>query len=110
MGAGISAGLINGFFGGGGGMIVVPVFSMLFNSAKKSHATAVLTILPVSIVGAACYLLFNPFDLATFLPVVAGEISGGIIGALMLKKLPEKFIKITFIGVMLLAGVKMLFL
>ena len=111
LGCGISAGLINGFFGGGGGMIIVPVFTMLLKMEnKKAHATAVLTILPVSIVGAITYAMQKGFDFSSGIPVIVGEVLGGLLGAFLLKKIPNKAVGIIFIAVMLFAGVKMLFL
>ena len=44
---GMIIGLLNGFFGGGGGMIVVPLFAFLLGlTEKQSHATAIFTINP----------------------------------------------------------------
>ncbi|MBO4594177.1 MAG: TSUP family transporter, partial [Clostridia bacterium] len=44
---GIIAGLINGLFGGGGGMIVVPCLKYLLKyETDSAHATAIAVILP----------------------------------------------------------------
>ena len=49
--AGCVTGLINGLFGGGGGMIVVSILTSLLNCKPKSaHATALMIILPLSLV------------------------------------------------------------
>ncbi len=107
---GAVAGLINGLFGGGGGMVVVPMLTKLlkFNS-KNSHATAILIILPLSIVSGILYLSFGKFSLEIGLPVIAGIIIGGIIGAILLSKLSSKWVMIIFSIVMAVAGGKMLF-
>ena len=43
---GIISGFINGFFGGGGGMIVVPMLiNLLGFSPKQAHATSIAVIL-----------------------------------------------------------------
>ena len=48
---GVVTGFCNGFFGGGGGMIVVPMLVLLLKlSPKKAHATAILIILPISVI------------------------------------------------------------
>ena len=46
--AGITTGFINGIFGGGGGMIIVPILTFLLSKKNKiAHATAILIILPM---------------------------------------------------------------
>lgn len=107
---GITAGLINGVFGGGGGMIVVPMLAFLVGlESKKAHATALIIILPVSIVSGLMYAVFGNFRLDIGIPVTVGVVAGGAAGAFLLKKLPPKWVVLIFAAVMLAAGVKMLF-
>ena len=106
---GVVAGLINGIFGGGGGMVVVPMLTYLLKCPpKKAHATAILIILPLSIVSGLFYAVFGNFDLKVEIPVGAGVIVGGLAGALLLSKLSSKWVSIIFSIVMAAAGVKML--
>ena len=107
---GIIAGTVNGLFGGGGGMIVVPMLMIfLKKEAKTAHATAILIILPLSIVSAIFYALFGSLDVSVALPTTIGVAVGGAIGAFLLSKLSSKYIVIIFAAVMVAAGVKMLF-
>ncbi len=107
---GAIAGLINGIFGGGGGMIVVPMLTKLLKyKSKNSHATAILIILPLSIISGILYLSFGKFSLEIGIPVIIGIVVGGIIGAILLSKLSSKWIMIIFSIVMAFAGGKMLF-
>lgn len=107
--AGVLSGLINGLFGGGGGMIVVPMLNMLMKlPQKKAHATAILIILPFSIVSSILYAIFGSLNVKVALPVCSGVIVGGIIGALLLSKLTSKWLTIIFSVVMAGAGVKLL--
>lgn len=107
---GLIAGLINGIFGGGGGMIVVPMLTNLLECKQKlAHATAILIILPLSIVSGLFYAAFGNFNLRVGLPTGAGVILGGVIGALLLKKLSSKIVVMTFCVLMAAAGAKMLF-
>ena len=107
---GAVAGLINGLFGGGGGMVIVPMLSKLLKfKSKNSHATAILIILPLSIISGLLYLSFGKFSLDIGIPVIIGVIVGGIIGAILLSKLSSKWIMIIFSIVMAIAGGKMLF-
>ena len=103
------AGIANGLFGGGGGMIVVPMLNFLLKYENKhSHATALLIILPLSIVSGLFYAIFGNFNVNSGVPTAAGVVLGGIIGALLLKKLSSRVIVIIFSVAMAIAGIKML--
>lgn len=107
---GLFAGLINGLFGGGGGMVVVPSLRyMLKYDAANAHATAIAIILPVSVLSGAFYTAFGNFEWSPVLFTALGAIVGGVIGAVLLKKLSSVPITVTFSVVMAAAGVKMLF-
>ncbi len=106
---GLIAGVINGLFGGGGGMIVVPMLVHLLDCKPKlAHATAIFIILPLSIVSGLFYAVFGNFNLRVGVPVGLGVIVGGVLGALLLKKLSSKWVTIIFCLLMACAGVKML--
>ena len=103
------AGIVNGLFGGGGGMIVVPMLvHLLKREQNRAHATAILIILPLSIVSGLFYAAFGCIDLNVGIPVAIGVVLGGTIGALLLSKLSSKWVSIIFSVVMAAAGVKML--
>ena len=103
------AGIANGLFGGGGGMIVVPMLNFLLKyENKQSHATALLIILPLSIVSGLFYAIFGNFNVNSGVPTAVGVVIGGIIGALLLKKLSSRAIVIIFSVAMAIAGIKML--
>ena len=103
-------GAINGFFGGGGGMIVVPLLTKLFGmEQKKAQATALFVILPISIASTIVYFCFNSINFATGWPVIVGIVGGGVIGATLLNKLNNKVVKGIFVFFMLLGGVTRLF-
>lgn len=102
-------GFINGLFGGGGGMLVVPVFKdFLKFDTKKAHASAIFVILPLCITSIATYLLTNNFNLNYALEITLGGIAGGILGALLLSKLQGKIINIIFIVFLIAAGIKLI--
>ena len=107
--SGMLIGFVNGFFGGGGGMISVPLLEKVLKiDNKKSHATAMAIIFPLSIVSAIVYGLSTKIDWLNLLYVSLGVTAGGILGALLLKKLNGKIIRVIFIIIMLVAGVRML--
>lgn len=101
---GLVIGFVNGFWGGGGGMLCVPTLSgFLRLPEKKAHATAILIMLPLSLASFIVYL-FNKtisWDIAGF--VTAGFVLGGILGAILLKKINNLVLKILF-GLVIIAG------
>ena len=107
---GVVSGFINGLFGGGGGMIVVPMLVYLLKHKPKiAHATAILIILPLSIISGILYIAFGNFEWQIGLPVGVGVIVGGVAGAFLLKKLSAKWVTIIFSILMAFAGSKLLF-
>lgn len=107
---GIVIGLINGTFGGGGGMVAVPLLkNSLDLPSKKAHATAILIIAPVCAVSAISYVLKGYAVPSVLIPASIGNILGGIVGAKLLNAISNVWVEITFIALMLLVGVKMFF-
>ena len=106
--AGLVIGVINGFFGGGGGMICVPSLLFLGLRNKMAQATAILIMLPVSIASGVVYYTNGFVDYGYGLYIALGAVLGGILGALLLKKLSNKIVKYIFFIVVILAGIKML--
>lgn len=107
---GICTGIVNGLFGGGGGMLVVPLLIYLLKyPPKNAHATAILIILPMSILSGIIYASFGNVRPDVLWAVGVGVIGGGIIGALLLSKFSSNVLIIIFSVVMAAAGVKMLF-
>ncbi len=102
-------GIINGFFGGGGGMVVVPLLNKVFGlEQKKAQATALFVILPISLVSTIVYMCYNSIDFSSGWPVIVGIIAGGVAGATLLSKLKNNVVKWIFIFFMLLGGLAML--
>ena len=106
---GVVSGFVNGIFGGGGGMIVVPMLVHLLKRVpQKAHATAILIILPLSVVSSIFYISFGNFSFNVGIPAGIGVVAGGVLGAILLSKLSSKTLTIIFSVVMAIAGVKML--
>jgi len=102
-------GFINGFLGGGGGMIAVPILEKIKKlDNKKAHATAIAMIFPLTIASSFVYTLTIDFDWTTLAILATSVTVGGIIGSLMLKKLSGKVVRIIFAFLMLGTGVYML--
>lgn len=104
-----AVGAINGLFGGGGGMLVIPVMTLLLGlEEKKAHSSAILTILPLSLVSSLIYVIRGDFVLKSGGFVTAGVILGGILGTFVMKKLSNNVLSIVFYAIMIFAGISML--
>ena len=91
-------------------MLLVPMLEKVLKvPVKKSHATAIAIILPVSVAGAITYLISGYFDLAPFLGVSGGCVAGGVAGALLLKKLPSGAVGVAFSLIMIGVAIKLIF-
>lgn len=104
------SGFVNGFLGGGGGVIVVSLLLAVVKlNQKYAQATALLVILPLTVVSAVVYLIKGSVDWIPTLWVTLGVVVGGILGALLLSKLKSNVAKIIFAIVLIAGGVKMFF-
>ena len=102
-------GLLNGFFGGGGGTVGVPALEKFVKlDNKKAHATCIAIIFPLSLVSAGIYVFNGVIETSLFVFVGAGVVLGGIIGSLLLKILPAKAVRIIFAILLLAGGVRMI--
>lgn len=93
---GAVSGFINGLLGTGGGTILVVVSEIFGVKPKTAHATALSVILPLSLL--SVYLYFKNGDLDIYAAAVTGIAGalGGFTGARLLKKTPDKWLKILF--------------
>jgi uncharacterized membrane protein YfcA len=108
---GLVAGFVNGIWGGGGGIFVVPLLVYLMKyEARKAHATAIVIILPLCIVSAITYILQGIYNFPLTFKVGAGVVAGGILGAFLLKKLSNNILSYIFYSVMIVAGIRILFM
>ena len=107
--AGGAAGLANGLFGGGGGMVFLPILSRFGGlEQRKLYATCVGIIFPVCAVSAAVYIWRGGVSLTAALPYLAGGLIGGALGGKLYGKVSTKFLKWLFAAFLFYAGVKYL--
>lgn len=106
---GIFIGFINGFCGGGGGMIVVPILNTVFKLPDKvSHATTIFIILPLCVCSFLVYALKKSIEMDIALIIGAGFVLGGVVGAFLLKKISNKFLKLIFAVIILASGIRLI--
>ena len=85
---GAVAGAINGLFGAGGGMLLLPLLTRLTGLREhEAFACSVCTMLPLSVVSLIVYWLRGGQFLLESLPYLAGGALGGIAAGLLLRRL-----------------------
>ena len=107
---GFMAGVISGLFTAGGGLILVPAFMyMLKIEPKKATATTIICKKPMEITTAFINSKNNLINWNTGILCAIGGIIGGFIGAKLLNKIPDKYLKLAFAIFLIYAGWNMLF-
>ena len=107
--AGAAAGLTNGFFGGGGGSVLVPMLTRVCGlDQRRAFATSVAVILPLCALSAAVYLLRGGLDLSAALPYLIGGLIGGILAGKLFKGVRIAWLRRLFALLLLYGGVRCL--
>lgn len=106
---GVAVGAANSLFGGGGGMLAVPLLQKTGLDEKRAHATAILVILPVSLLSFLVYALRGLYDFSVLIPTAIGVCVGGVLGAKLLSGLPVKAVNLAFAFLQLFAGLFLFF-
>ena len=102
--AGALAGLANGFFGGGGGSVLVPLLTRMCGlDQRRAFATSVAVILPLCALSAAVYLFRGGLDVMAALPYLIGGTVGGWAGGKWFKGMKMTWLKRAF-GLLLIYG------
>ena len=89
-------------------MITVPLLQKTGLDEKRAHATAILLILPVSILSFLFYALQGFYDPSVLIPTALGVTAGGFLGAKLLGKMPAKTVNLVFAFLQAAAGVFLL--
>lgn len=107
--AGGLAGIANGFFGGGGGMVLVPLLTGRCGlDQRRAFATSVAIILPLCALSSAIYFFRGGLDLSTALPYLLGGLAGGWIGGRVFRRLNIDWLRRGFALLILYGGVRAL--
>ena len=102
--AGAAAGAVNGLFGGGGGSVLVPLFTRRCGmERRRAFATAVAVILPLCVLSAGIYLARGGVALGTAWPYVLGGAAGGWLGGWLFGGVRVEWLRRGF-GVLLVLG------
>ncbi|HIT52149.1 MAG TPA: sulfite exporter TauE/SafE family protein [Candidatus Aveggerthella excrementigallinarum] len=99
---GLTAGLASGYVGVGGGFIMVPMFlSLLSLPMKKTSGTSLIAVTILAIPGVIEQAMLGHIDFVAGIAMAVGSIPGAVLGAQLMKRVPERALRI-FFGVFLL--------
>lgn len=102
--AGGAAGLANGFFGGGGGSVLVPMLTRCCGlDQRRAFATSVAVILPLCLLSVIVYFMRGGLELGTAWPYLIGGTVGGWLGGRLFKGVRVDWLRRGF-GLLLIYG------
>lgn len=105
---GIIVGIINVTLGAGAGIVAVKILKKLGFSQKESQANAIVIILPLSIISLIIYFSNGYVNLSDNVFLIPCAIIGAFLGTKILRKAPDKILKISFGLFMIWAGVRLI--
>ena len=106
---GLASGLLNGFFGAGGGIMAVPLLQKAGVPTEKSHATAIDVILPLTLVSSLLYLKLGSATLNQALPYIPLGLAGAVAGSFLLPRIKTKWLHKIFGVIVLYSAVRLFF-
>lgn len=103
---GIVAGFMSGYVGVGGGFIMVPLFvSMLGIPMRLASGTSLTAVCILAIPGVIEQAVLGNIDYMVGVAMMVGSIPGAIVGANLVKRVPERALRFTFALFLLLMAV-----
>mgnify|MGYP001362343818 CR=1 FL=1 len=105
---GAIAGLLNGLFGAGGGMVVVPMLGHWGLPADRAHATSIAVILPLSLLSSLLYFSMGYIRFANALPYLPLGLVGAMIGGKILPKIQSVWLHRIFGVLVLYSAIRLL--
>lgn len=105
---GFCAGILNGLFGSGGGIVAVPLLNKTGLSQKESQATALLMMLCLSAVSAFLYYQSGRLSFSESAVFIPGGIIGAALASAVFKKIDPALLKKIFGGFVTFSAARML--
>lgn len=115
---GMLCGLLNGFFGSGGGVAAVPVLEHEIRksspeispeeAARRSHANSVAVIFALSLTAAAAYFFSGSLDFGEAWNYIPSGAAGALAGSLFLRKIRAAWLQRLFGALICAAAVRTL--
>ena len=105
-GIGLVAGLASGYVGVGGGFIMVPMMlAILSIPMSLASGTSLIAIMILAIPGVIEQAILGNINYFAGISIVVGTIPGAVIGARLVRVIPERQLRFAFGGFLLVAAV-----
>lgn len=106
---GLVAGILSGFFGIGGGLVIVPALMMIWHMQPHAATGTSLgaLLLPVGILGAWQYYRADFVDVRAAGLIAGGLLIGALLGATIALELPTRAIQRAFAVFLVCAAVRL---
>ena len=102
--AGLGAGTLNGLFGAGGGMVLVPLLRTLTDAEEDTlFPCSIVTLLPVCIVSLLFSNGWEQFSFLQALPYLIGSGLGGVCAGIWGKRIPVLWLH-RILGILIVWG------
>jgi uncharacterized protein len=106
---GLIAGLASGYVGVGGGFIMVPLFiSVLGVMMRLASGTSLVAIMILAIPGVIEQALLGNINYTAGIAMAVGSIPGAVIGANLIRKIPERQLRFIFGTFLVISAVVLL--
>lgn len=103
---GLVAGFASGYVGVGGGFLMVPLFiSLLGTTMKKASGTSLIAVVILAIPGVITQTLHGNVDFVAGIAMAIGSIPGALIGASLIRYIPERKMRFLFGFFLLFAAI-----
>ncbi|MDX1448243.1 MAG: sulfite exporter TauE/SafE family protein [Acidimicrobiia bacterium] len=103
-----AGGALSGFFGVGGGIVLVPLIMYFLAAGRKTaHATSLGAIVALSFAGMLGFAVSGEVDWVVGVTIGIGGVVGGATGAHYMNRLSPRTLRAVFAVVLIVAGVRM---
>lgn len=103
---GLIAGFMGGYVGVGGGFIMVPLFiSVLGISMREASGTSLVAVCILAVPGVIEQALLGNVHMSVGLAIAVGSMPGSILGASLVKRIPESALRLLFASFLLVVAV-----
>ena len=101
----LGVGLLTGFFGVGGGFVIVPAMVLVLGFTIRDAAATGLLVIAINSAAALAVRGPESLDLSVAAPMAAGAVVGSFVGSRLAPRVPTRRLQQTFAGLMVATAV-----
>lgn len=104
----VTGGFVGGFFGVGGGIVLVPLILWVMKTERhRAHATSLASIIVIAMAGMAGFAVEGEVNWVVGAGLALGGVLGAAYGANLMDRLSPTTLRNVFAVVLLVAGLRM---